>query len=143
MRASPDASNRAEAERWITELKARGDEPTPPASADGAPTAATTAAPTAVPAAVAPIDVAASAPSVLSARPAATASASTPLALGVSSSDRVAPAATPAVYRRWWFWVALGAVATGAAVIAISLGSTAPSPYAGNIAPGTARVPNN
>jgi tetratricopeptide (TPR) repeat protein len=139
VRASPDANNRAEAERWIAELKARSDEPAGAASADGATAAGTPAAP----ATSAAIDVPASAPLVLSPPPASTAATSAPLALGVSSSDRAAPAATPPVYRRWWFWTALGAVAAGAAVIAVTLGSTPPSPYAGNIAPGTARVPTN
>ncbi len=137
VRASPDANNRAEAERWIAELKGRGNDP--PASA-AATVAATPAAPSA-----APIDVPASAPPVLSPSPppASTTPVSTPLALGLSSSDRTAPATSPAIYRRWWFWTALGAVAAGAAVIAISLGSKPPSPYAGNVAPGTIHIPTN
>jgi tetratricopeptide (TPR) repeat protein len=143
VRASPDANNRAEAERWIAELKTGGDESAGAASANGASTAGAPATAPAAPAAVAPIDMPASAPSVLFPPSASPAPASAPLALGLSSSDRAAPAATPAVYRRWWFWAALGAVAAGAAVIAISLGSPPPSPYAGNVAPGTARVPTN
>ena len=144
VRASPDANNRAEAERWIAELKAHGDDPSGAASAEGAPTAAPLAARPDAPAAGAPIDAAAPAPSVLSPPPAAMApSPSAPLALGLASSDRVAPAPSPAVYRRWWFWAVLGAAAAGATVLAISLGSTPASPYAGNVAPGTARIPAN
>ncbi len=139
VRASPDANNRAEAERWIAELKARGGDAAAAARADGATTGATSAAP----AASAPIDVAPPAPLALSAPPASAAPLSTPLALGVSSSEHAAPSAPPAVYRRWWFWAALGAVAAGAAVVAISLGSKAPSPYEGNIGSGTVHVPTN
>lgn len=142
VRASPDANNRAEAERWIAELKARGDDPAAAATADGAPPAASSATTTAAPAA-APVDAPTSAPLALSPPPASTTPASTPLALGISASASATPAETTPVYRRWWFWTALGAVAAGAAVIAFSLGSTPASPYAGNIAPGTIHVPTN
>jgi tetratricopeptide (TPR) repeat protein len=147
VRASPDAANRAEAERWIAELKARGDDAAASATADGSTLAAPAAAGTG-PTAVTPIDVPPSASSRIAAPPApaapvsASPQSSSP-ALDLSSSGHPEPAATPAFYQRWWFWTALGAVAVGATVTAFALGAKAPSPYAGNIPPGTVRVPNN
>jgi iron complex outermembrane receptor protein len=141
VRASPDAANRAEAERRIAELKAQGDDAARAPAANGAvvaPPAATV---------VAPVDL--SAPPPASSSPSAppalslASSASPTASLAASPTSEPASAGTPAFYKRWWFWVALGAVAAGATVAAVTLGSSAQTPYAGTIPPGTAHVPTN
>ena len=141
LRASPDAANRAEAERRIAELKAQSDDA---ARASVAADGSVAGAPAAVPAAAATsIDLAA--PPLGS--PAASSSAAAPPAMALSSSaspvGAPAPAGPAAFYKRWWFWVALGAVAAGATITAVALSRPAPTPYAGTIPPGTVGIPTN
>ncbi len=150
VRASPDATNRAEAERRIAELKAQADDAAraPAADGSGAAASALAGAPAAVPGpAAAPVKPPASPPIDLSASPPApspsAASPSASLASSAAPAGAPAPAGSPAFYQRWWFWVAVGAVAAGATITAVALSSAAPSPYVGTIPPGTVQIPAN
>jgi tetratricopeptide (TPR) repeat protein len=129
LRSLPDAPNRPDVERMIAELRARGVE------ADAA--AAAAAAPS-VP--IAPVPAPTEAPA---------AGPADSLTIGSPPADAVIlappapePGHTP-VYRRWWFWTALGVVAAGAVVTGVVLASSSDKPYSGTLAPGvvTLRLP--
>jgi hypothetical protein len=52
-------------------------------------------------------------------------------------------ATTPSrpLYRRWWFWTALGAVVAGAAIGGYAASRPGPRPYQGTLDPPTVGVP--
>jgi tetratricopeptide (TPR) repeat protein len=132
LRSLPDAPNRADVERTIAELRAR------PAAPDGAPAAG----PALPPAGTAP--QAAEVPAPAPVAPPATTS---PEAEGIASVSLPAPVPVPLehtpLYRRWWFWTALGAMAVGAVIASVALSSSSDAPYSGTLTPGvvTLRVP--
>ena len=50
---------------------------------------------------------------------------------------------TPPIYTRWWFWTGVGVVIIGAVATTLALTSgSSPSPYQGNLDPGTISVPS-
>jgi tetratricopeptide (TPR) repeat protein len=100
--AAPDAQNRAQVERIISELQSPRPAPAPP------PVAAPPPPPPAPRSVAAPPP---SAPLALETRPRPPAP-SAPLI--PAQGDRSEPEPTP-LYRRWWFWTLLGAAAAGAA----------------------------
>jgi hypothetical protein len=108
----------------IADLRARqaAAPASPPATGEAAPPSGAPAPP---PAAFAPPPTASPAPPA----PAAVVLASPP------------PEATAPVYKRWWFWTALGAVVAGAVVTGILLSRPAPQPYQGSLDPHTIEVP--
>ena len=117
LRSLPDAPNRPEIERMIAELRERG------AEADAAPV---------VP--IAPVLAPAQAPAP---EPAASLNLAPPPADAAVPPATVPPAPEPsAVYRRWWFWTALGVVAAGAVFTGVVLASSPDKPYAGTLGPG-------
>ena len=130
LRNVPDARNRAEVERMIAELRAQNPAPPigdqPPAAAPGTPEAAPpperTPETPAVPAAVLPTPAPAPEPTV------------------ALSTAAAAEPQTP-LYRHWWFWGAVGAIAAGVVVTAVVLSASGgkDDPYAGSF--GVTRVP--
>ena len=50
----------------------------------------------------------------------------------------------PPIYTRWWFWTGVGVVIVGAVAttLALTSGSSSPSPYQGDLNPGTISVPS-
>jgi tetratricopeptide (TPR) repeat protein len=117
LRSLPDAPNRPEIERMIAELRERG------AEADTAP--------------VVPIAPAATPAQAPAPEPAAALTLAPPPADAAGPPATVPPAAeASAVYRRWWFWTALGVVVAGAVVTGVVLASSPDKPYAGTLGPG-------
>ena len=117
LRNLPDAPNRADVERIVAELKAKGTSAAPPdATPDATPVPE---APVTTPAAAAP-------PPALEAPPPPDA---TPLLVTAP------PAAQAPIYERWWFWTGAGAVVVGAVVVVLLATSKGPQPYAGNLGP--------
>jgi hypothetical protein len=50
---------------------------------------------------------------------------------------------TPPIYKRWWFWTGLGVVVAGAVVTTVLVTRPSdPTPYMGNLNPGTFSVPS-
>jgi tetratricopeptide (TPR) repeat protein len=139
LRSVPDAPNRADVERVIADLQARGASA---AVGVGAGAGAPIAAPPGpeAPVAAAP-GVAAPASVVTPLSTSATAPASAPLALAA----RPTPAPAAPVHRslagRWWFWTGIGAVAVGIVVLGFAL--TPNQPWSGNLQPGVLNVPSN
>jgi tetratricopeptide (TPR) repeat protein len=126
LRSMPDAPNRADVERTIAELHAREVAPeAAPATLPAAPTTGATPEPSAEvapPGRVTP-------PTATSQEP-----------QGIASASLVAPVPSPPeprpLYRRWWFWTALGAVAVGAVIASVALASSSEAPYSGTLTPG-------
>ena len=53
------------------------------------------------------------------------------------------PEESPAIYKRWWFWTGVGAVVAGGVVTALLLTRPSdPTPYRGDLTPGTVSVPS-
>lgn len=123
LRSLPEATNRADVERLIAELRAKQASPSPPAPAAESAPPPVVAPP---PAPVAPVPPAA-----------APAPAATSDALVVTAPP---PAAAP-VYKRWWFWTAVGVVLAGAAVGAYAATRPGPQPYQGTLDPHVTEVP--
>jgi tetratricopeptide (TPR) repeat protein len=121
LRSLPDAPNRADVERVISELREREASPAVPAAPGAA-----EAPPAAAGAAAEPEVRPAPPPAVLVPAPAPEAT------LGASPAPAV-PAPTP-FYQRWWFWTAVGVAVVGGVVTAIAL--QGPDPYSGTLAPG-------
>jgi hypothetical protein len=49
----------------------------------------------------------------------------------------------PPIYKRWWFWTGVGAVVAGGVVTALLVTRPSdPTPYRGDLNPGTVSVPN-
>jgi hypothetical protein len=49
----------------------------------------------------------------------------------------------PPIYTRWWFWTGVGAVIAGSVVTTLALTSgDSPTPYRGDLSPGTISVPS-
>jgi tetratricopeptide (TPR) repeat protein len=116
LRSLPDAPNRADVERMIADLRARQPAPAPSAPPP-------------------PVEVP-PAPPPPAASPAATPA---PSAL-VTLAPGPAPETPAPVYRRWWFWTALGAVVVGGVAAGVALTRPAPQPYQGNLDPHTIEV---
>jgi tetratricopeptide (TPR) repeat protein len=130
LRNFPDPPNRADVERLIADLRARKTDQDAAASPAPAPT------PTLAPAPPPPAPTPAAAPTLAPATPPPAA----PPTLGPIASP--APAAeTAPVYRRWWFWTAIGVVAAGAATAAVLASHGGEGPYVGSL--GTTPVPSN
>jgi hypothetical protein len=50
---------------------------------------------------------------------------------------------TPPIYKRWWFWTGVGVVVIGAVATTVALTRPSdPSPYRGDLNPGTVSVPS-
>ena len=120
LRSLPDAPNRPDVERMIADLRAR--QAAAPATDATAVAAAPPTAPPPAPAAPAPL------PSVRPAPP--------PDAMLASPG----PAAPAPVYKRWWFWTALGAVVAGAVITGVALSRPGPQPYQGSLDPHSIEV---
>ena len=112
LRRAPDAKNRDEVERRIAELQAsRAGEGAPAANATGSETRPSPVSTEAQEKAAAQI-------------------AGSPLgtpAVEVSQPEGAAPKPAGAVYTRWWFWTAIGAVAAGTAVTVVILARRDPT----------------
>jgi tetratricopeptide (TPR) repeat protein len=121
LRSLPDAPNRADVERMIADLRAKQAA----APAAGAP------ATTESPAPAAHVEATPVPAPTTSAVPAA------PSAALVASPAAESPAP---VYKRWWFWTALGAVVAGAVIAGFVLSRPAPQPYQGTLDPHTIEV---
>ena len=123
LRSLPNAPNRVEVERMISELRARASD------ADATPVAPIVP-PIPVPAA-APAPVEAAAPGPVA-----------PLTIAPPAPDVISPPPVPPeperapAYRHWWFWTALGVVAATAVVAGVALASSSDNPYSGTLAPG-------
>jgi tetratricopeptide (TPR) repeat protein len=130
VRASPDAANRAEAERRIAELKAQSN------GAARAP--GTLGSVASAPA----IDLSPSSPP-LPPPPASSSPVAAPSPSISLVSSPPPPNESPPYSQRWRFWVGLGVVVAAVTIGAVTLISPAPTPYAGSIPPGTVRVPPN
>ena len=130
LRSVPDARNRTEVERMIAELRAQN---TPPPSGDR-PSAAAPETP-GTPEAAPPPEQTPATPSVLAAAP-PPAPAPT-----VTLSAAAAPEPETPLFRRWWVWGAVVAIAAGAIVTAVVLSANGgqDDPYAGTF--GVTRVP--
>jgi tetratricopeptide (TPR) repeat protein len=119
LRSLPDAPNRAEVERMVADLRARRAK-APVAAPDPPPPAPAAPVPVAPLPSVAPPADAAPAPHVE----------------GLVTTTSAAPPAAPTpIYRRWWFWSALGVVAAGALIGAYAASRPAPQPYPGTLDP--------
>jgi tetratricopeptide (TPR) repeat protein len=119
LRSLPDAPNRADVERMIADLRAR-QAATPAPSAPAPAVEAPPAAPVLVPSPPA---------------------AAPPAALVVTTAPAPAIETPAPIYRRWWFWTALGAVVVGGVVATVALTRSGPQPYQGNLDPHTIEVP--
>ena len=119
LRSLPDAPNRAEVERMVADLRARqakahvaAPDVPPPAPAASVPVAP-------LPSVAAPADA-----------------TPPPHVEALVTTTAPAPAAAPTpIYRRWWFWSALGVVAAGALIGAYAASRPAPQPYQGTLDP--------
>jgi hypothetical protein len=56
-----------------------------------------------------------------------TATAVPATAMDLGARDEPAPQTTGPIYKRWWFWTALGAVAAGTATVAIIMAERDPT----------------
>jgi tetratricopeptide (TPR) repeat protein len=124
LRRAPDARNREEVERRISELQAaRNAESSLRATGTNdtaqprTPTVEAVTIPTASPPLVA-------APLVPAARPVQP-PLNSAFDVGAHQETGLAPAAP--IYKRWWFWTAVGAVAAGAATVAIIMARRDPT----------------
>lgn len=135
LRREPDARNREEVERRISELEAirQAGNPfaAPTTSLPGAGTRPTaTPAPVSPPTpGVAPTATPASTPAMQPKAEAAPVSAtpSPAAALDFSSHDEATPKDGGGFYKRWWFWTAVGVVAAGTATAAIIMARRDPT----------------
>jgi tetratricopeptide (TPR) repeat protein len=119
LRNMPDAPNRADVERIVAELKAKGVPAAPPETAPDA--TPVPDAPVMAPVVVAP------APALEAPPPPATTSM-------IVTAPAPAPAHAP-IYKSWWFWTGAGAVVVGAVVVVLLATSKGPQPYMGNLGP--------
>ncbi len=162
LRERPEAPNRAEVEKRIEELEAsKAAQPTPavvPARLASAPTAppavtpppAVTQEPVAPPAPLPAAPPAQPAPSSeptssgASGLPSPTATAELPAGVDVSSSAPAAEPASDSVFKKWWFWTAVGVVAVAAGGVGtyLALSGTKSAPhYQGDMNPPVLTVP--
>jgi len=122
LRRAPDADNREEVERQISELETMRDA----ASAARVNSNGGKNQPSPRPAEAQPQ------PSPVSSeaqqRAAAETAAAVPAAaIDLGAQNETAPATTGAIYKRWWFWTAVGAVAAGTAAVVIILAERDPT----------------
>lgn len=112
LRRAPDAKNREEVERRIAELQSLREAET----ASIAKTSGDSSQPS-------PLSLQAHQKAVAqtAASPVSTA------AVEFSSQDQSAPQPGSAVYKRWWFWTAIGAVAAGTVTVAIIMAERDPT----------------
>jgi tetratricopeptide (TPR) repeat protein len=136
LRNLPNAPNRADVERMIADLRAQRAEsapapapPAPPAPPDTTPSAPEPATP------VVPLATPTASQAALEPGPPPAGRAEALVATTAGG-----PAREP-LYRRWWFWTALGVVVAGAVVAAIAVSRPAPQPYQGTLDPHTLGVP--
>jgi hypothetical protein len=121
LRNLPEAPNRAEVERRLGEMQTEMDKQNAKANE---------------PAAIAPPLPAANTPAVAPVAPPPPLPMAAPLPLpeqtdGATLTQTASPADDGAVYKQWWFWTVLGAVALGTvAVIAVSSGGGNAAPKA-------------
>jgi len=125
LRRAPDAKNREEVERRISELdtiRGAGD-----ASIAGSSSGKPLPPPTAVkapkkpePENTVPPSTSATQPNTVPTTPSEAHAAATPAtsaALDFSSHDQAAQESRSPIYKKWWFWTAVGAVAAGTAAV--------------------------
>ena len=132
LRSLPNAPNRADVERIVADLHAHQASATAPEAAPPTHPSLTAAPVTEAPVAPAPV---VPAPVVL-----APALPATRVDVLVATPE-TAPAPSVALYRRWWFWTALGAVVAGAAIGGYAASRPGPRPYQGTLDPPTVGVP--
>jgi hypothetical protein len=61
----------------------------------------------------------------------------------VVSKPESKPDESPAIYTRWWFWTGVGAVVAGGVITALLVTRPSdPTPYRGDLTPGTVSVPS-
>jgi tetratricopeptide (TPR) repeat protein len=134
LRSLPNAPNRADVERIVADLRAHQASATTPEAAP-----ATHPSVTAAPVIEAPVAPAPVAPLVVPA-PAPPAPPATRVDVLVATPETAPTPAVP-LYRRWWFWTALGAVVAGAAIGGYAASRPGPRPYQGTLDPPTVGVP--
>ena len=121
LRRSPDAKNREEVQRRISELEAvrrAGPEPSTPVTAQPI---------VAPPVAAAPPTIPAAQPAAIPPTPTPVSTSAPSAALDFSSYNQAPPANAGAFYTRWWFWTAVGVVTAGAATVAIMMAKRDPT----------------
>ncbi len=117
LRRAPDAKNREEVEKRISELEAIRD-------AESASIASSSATK------LQPSPVSPEAQQKVAAQTAATSVSAA--GVDVSAQDETAPETSGPIYRRWWFWTAVGAVAAGTATVVIIMAERDPTKIPGS-----------